>query len=163
MDLFGILARITVRSTYNAKERVEIENSESFFPMLLLSRECHLVPAATGTFDILIFSRKNKKEQEKKVYEWIEVGETQFPRSFSWLLRFPSRTLDVNIAVIRSAFPSDCLARLASVSRVQGKYSTADRYSRDPLIHCLDGGDARRRRRTPGESAVAMRWRKGEF
>jgi len=69
MDLFGILARITVRSTYNTKERVEIENSESFFPMLLLSRECHLVPAATGTFDILIFSRKNKKEQEKKVYE----------------------------------------------------------------------------------------------
>lgn len=105
---------LAARSTYNTEERVEIERESFFFPMLLLFRECHLVPAATGTSDILIFSRKNKKEREKKVYEWIKDGETRgFHVISHGSSRFPSRTLD--IAVIRSALPSDCLAQVYGI------------------------------------------------
>lgn len=119
--------------------------------MLLLSRECHLVPAATGTSDILIFSRKNKKERKrKKVYECNQVREMQFSRSFSFPLsllhaqrQHCHHSICSSIRLFRT--PSKC-----TVSKVQGKYNIVDRYSRDPLIHCLDGGDTRRRWRSPG-------------
>ena len=87
-----------------------------------LRRFFHLILAATGRLDILIFSYK-KKRNERSV--WMN-RETSGKSSFLFRAPYPFARSMPTLPSLDS-FSSDCLAPgKRAASRVQGKYGTAD-------------------------------------
>lgn len=133
------------RSTYNTEERVEIESSKFFLsnatslPRMPSRSRCNRYLRHSN-----FLAQKQEGTKEKKLYEWIQVRKMQFS--------FPLSLLHVQCQHCRHSICSSIRLFRApitcTVSKVQGKYNIAYRYSRDPLSHCLDGGDTRRRWRS---------------
>lgn len=124
MDLFGILARVSCTVSFHVQYgRTNRDRDRDrklrvfFFPPQRYFSLANAIsfPAATGFLRHSNFlAQKQEETRGKKKYTNESKSEK---RSFYAIsrFRFLSCTLDANLAVIRSALPSDCLARLASV------------------------------------------------